>query len=73
MLSGLTFPGQMKQKYEKKRHMIAPVHSEQYSPKKQTTVENSGENPAWSHDALPLWSLLHVLPGQYNILNDSPK
>lgn len=34
MLLGLTFPGQMKQKNEQKRHMIAPVHSEQYSPKK---------------------------------------
>lgn len=38
MLLGLTFPGQMKQKNETKRHVIARVHSEQYSPKKQRTV-----------------------------------
>lgn len=37
MLLGLTFPGQMK-KNETKRHVIARVHSEQYSPKKQRTV-----------------------------------
>ena len=48
--------------------MIAHVHGEQYSPKKQRTVVvcvSAGEClPIRWQAAPPLWSLLNVLPGQ---------